>query len=122
MQLPTLAHRAVDQWLKILRLPVQASLQVLPNGSQGPRNAALLTVDRADATVRATIGSILNDNELVADAQRRRVAAEERERALSLRLTAEAKKAEADDRLAERHEELDQRRADAEQREAAQQD
>lgn len=120
MQLPNTAHRALDEWVKVLRFPIDSVVSVLPNGSRGPRNAAMIAVDRADASIRAAIGGLLKDNELIADAQRRRVVADERERAISLRIAAETKQEEADDRFEQKRAEVDERRETAERAEAEQ--
>jgi len=104
----------VDAWLKAARFPISTASRLLPNGDRGPRTPALLAVDRIDATIRDTIGSLLRDRELRADASRRRAAADERENAIRLRVEAEEKKREADERLARQQESAEQRRTEAE--------
>ena len=120
MQVRSAARTALDAWLKFTRLPFDTAAKVLPNGSEGPRNAVLFAIDRADASVRAAIGGIWNDAELIADAQRRRMAADKREQALQLRLVAEDKEAAADVRRRDRVAAADERRAEAERSAEAQ--
>jgi hypothetical protein len=95
---------AVESYLRILRWPVDTAVGMLPGDDIGVRPAAQLTVDRADATLRDLAGRVLLDDELRADATRRRVAADERERALELRVEAQQTQQQADERLAERQE------------------
>ncbi len=90
----------IDRWLRVGRLPFVAATRLIPGG-EGRRSAARLFVDRADATVRAAVGGFLNDVELRQDATRRRVAADERQRAAELRSDADAKRRAADEQLAQ---------------------
>lgn len=114
----TIPRAAVDSSLRILRWPIDTAVGLLPGADEGARPAAQLTVDRADANLRDLAGRVLADDELRQDAARRRVAADERERALHLRFEARRKQHEADDRLAERQESADERREAAERRAA----
>jgi hypothetical protein len=82
MDVRTIERTVIDQWLRVLRFPVDAGTHLVPNGDNGPRNGLLLAIDRADATIRGTLGRLLNDEELQDDARRRRVAADERARAI----------------------------------------
>jgi hypothetical protein len=116
MDVRNVGRTALDTWLRISRAPFDAASRLLPNGTEGPRTPAILVLDRVDATIRDTVGTLLRDDQLREDAGRRRIAADERERALELRIEAEAKKREADARLAQRHESVERQRADAEQR------
>ena len=116
MEVRSAARTALDSWLKVARLPFDTAAKVLPNGSEGPRNTVLLAIDRADASVRAAIGGIWNDAELIADAQRRRVAADKREQATHLRVVAAEKEAAADARHEERVKAADAQRAEAERK------
>src|SRR3954471_4434465 len=111
MEIREMTPAALSGWLKVARRPIGTAMKVLRNGDRGPRNAAMLAVDRVDASIRATVGSTLNDVELIADAQRRRVAADEREKALSLRVEAEEKREQADARAAQKQREAEQKRA-----------
>jgi hypothetical protein len=91
---------AIDRWLRVARLPFDTVAQLLP-GDRGPRNAAMLVIDRADASVRAAVGVLLHDDDLREDAFRRRAAADERERAAELRAAAEEKARVSDAELAQ---------------------
>ncbi len=109
-----LGGTVVDGWLRVTRIPVDVIARAVPNGDTGPRNSVMLLVDRADATVRDFAGRVLRDEELVRDAERRRVAADERERAIALRVEAERKKREADAKMREDQRAAEARRQDAE--------
>jgi hypothetical protein len=117
MQVRDVRRTAIDRWLKAARLPFDAATHLLPNG-RGPRNTAGLVIDRADATIRAAVGGLLRDDDLRDDAARRRLAADERQRALVLRTEAEQKQREADTQLSEELAEA-QRLREASEREAA---
>ena len=97
--LRTIPRTVVTSYVSVARLPFDLTARVL-GGSEvtGPK----LAVDRADAAVRAFAGGVLRDPELKADAQRRRVAADERQRALELRLAAKRTKGEAQEQFEER--------------------
>jgi colicin import membrane protein len=115
MEAETIGHRAVDGWLKLARLPVDTVARLLPNGDTGPRNAAMVAVDRFDATVRDTLGAVLRDDGLRADARRRRAAADQREQALKLRVQAAETSQAADARLRREQEAAEKARVQAEQ-------
>jgi hypothetical protein len=113
MDVRSLERRVIDQWLRVARLPIDAGARLIPNGDNGPRNGVLLAVDRADATIRETLGRLLNDEDLQDDAQRRRAAADERARAIALRVEAQQRKLEADGELARRQDTAEQLREKA---------
>ena len=115
METRVMGHQALDGWLKLARLPIDTITRLLPNGDTGPRNAAMLIVDRADAAVRDTIGGLLRSDALRQDAHRRRIAVDERERAMELRAEATAKSRQADARLQARTDTVAQQRAKAEE-------
>src|SRR5258706_4004552 len=100
MEVRDVRRAAIDRWLRVARLPFDTVARLLP-ADGGPRSAATLVIDRADATVRAAVGGILHDDDLRADAFRRRAAADERERAMELRIAAEEKRRNADAQLAD---------------------
>ena len=87
MEVRNVRRAAIDRWLQLARLPFDAVAHLLPS-DHGSRNAAMLVIDRADASVRAAVGGLLHDDDLRADAFRRRAAADERERAIELRIAA----------------------------------
>jgi len=109
MNIRTIPRAAVDRSLRLARVPADLATNVLPNAAQ-----AGLVIDRVDATVRAAVGQVLRDQELVEDAQRRRVAADERERAAQLRAEAELKEKRAETQRRE-----GERAAEQQKREAA---
>jgi hypothetical protein len=112
MEVRDVRRAAIDRWLRVARLPFDTVAHFLP-ADHGPRNAAMLAIDRADATVRAAVGGILHDDDLRDDAFRRRAAADERERALELRREAEEKQRISDADLAQELEGAARLREDA---------
>jgi len=92
----TIPGKAVDGALKIARVPVDKLLEVAPENKA--TTSIGLAVDRTDAAVRGAAGTVLRDGGLAQDADKRRSATSERERALKLRANAEKKvdTAEAD--------------------------
>jgi hypothetical protein len=108
---------ALTGYLRLVRLPLDSAIGLLPGNGTGAGPAAGLVVDRADAIVRAIAATILNDPVLFEDAERRHAAANERERALRLRTEAQRETQEANARLAERQEETARRRQRAGQQE-----
>ncbi|MDQ1382391.1 MAG: hypothetical protein QOJ71_3110, partial [Actinomycetota bacterium] len=104
---------AVEGWFRVARVPFDAAAQLLPRG-RGSRNSALLLIDRADATARAAVGRLLRDDDLTEDAARRRIAADERVRAIQLRTVAEDAERAADARLADELDSAEQLRTRAE--------
>ena len=100
MEVRNVRRATIDRWLRLARLPFDTVAHLLPS-DHGSRNAAMLVIDRADASVRAAVGGILHDDDLRDDAFRRRTAADERERAIELRIEAEEKVRIADAELAE---------------------
>jgi len=114
---------AVDSALRLVRLPLDTMIGLLPSDGESaaaPRATAKLALDRADGTVRAILGNILGDPVLREDAQNRYAAADERERALRLRGEAEWMSEAADERLDQRHEQSERERKQAQQRAKAQ--
>ena len=110
MSIRNLPGNVVDRYLKVVKWPIdRASSRI------GGENAEI-AVDRADATVRATAASVLGDANLREDAKRRFTAADERERALKLRLEAELKAERADEKLQERKQQTEQQKQAAAKR------
>jgi hypothetical protein len=85
MNVRVIPRTALNGYLRLVRTPVDTAIGLLPGNGDGPRPAAQLAVDRADATVRTVAGTLLRDPVLREDGQRRRRAARERERAVGLR-------------------------------------
>ena len=116
MNIRAAGRAGLDTYLRVARLPLDVATRLLPNGDQGPRSAATIAVDRADAALRDAIGSFFHDDELRADAQRRRAAADIREHALEKRADAEAASQSAEERFEERRDRAEQLRQQAEER------
>lgn len=108
----SLSGTAVDGYLKVVKLPLESALGLL--GENAP--AAKISLDRADATVRSLAALVLNDDVLQEDANRRRLAADERERALKLRAEAQNRSEAADEKLAEREAQAERQRQEAARR------
>ena len=112
MSLRSIPRTAVDSYLKLVKWPLERG------ASRVGGEKAELAVDRADATVRATAASVLGDTQLREDAERRFTAADERERAMKLRLEAELKSERADEKLQERKQSAAQQKQAAAKRAA----
>jgi len=105
-----ISRTAVDRYLKVVRMPVDAVL----GSREGERAKSLgLRVDRADAAARAAAGTALRDDSLKADAERRREAADERERALRLQGVATDHAESAERKEKEAKQEAEERRRKA---------
>jgi hypothetical protein len=107
---------AVENSLRLVRVPLDAAIGRLPGNGTGARPGARLALDRADAAVRALAGTILGDSVLSEDARMRRAAVKERERGQALRDEAEKKSEQADALIQERHDQVARQRAQAELR------
>ena len=116
MNVRFIPRTAITGYLRLVRLPLDAVVGLLPHDGSGAGASAELALDRTDASIRTVAGTILGDQVLLDDARRRRVAAEERRRALRLRGEAERESQEADSRLAERQERAERQRREAEER------
>jgi hypothetical protein len=107
-----ISRTAVDGSLKVARLPLDMAITFLPAG----RRSAKLALDRADASVRSLAASVLGDDALGEDADRRHAATEARERANELKGEAGEVAQRADDRVAERQHQAATRRRGADSR------
>ena len=107
---------AVENSLRLVRVPLDAAVGWLPGNGTGAQPTARLALDRADAAVRAFAGTVLGDSVLSEDAQMRRAALKERERGQALRGEAEMKTDQADARLQERQDQVARQRAQSELR------
>ena len=127
MSVSDIPRTVVESYLRVIRVPLDAAIERLPGNGTGAAPSARLVVDRADASVRSVLASLLRDPDLREDARRRRAAAEKREEAMRLREEAERTSEDADARLsnreaqAERQREQAKRRAQARRTEADQQ-
>src|SRR4051794_17072893 len=100
MEVRQVGRSAVDRWLRVARVPLDAVARFLP-GNEESGSSATLFIDRADASLRATLGGLLHDDVMRDDAARRRAALAERVRAIEIRgVVAEAEEA-AEARLGE---------------------
>src|SRR5215210_7676567 len=105
---------AIGGYLKLVTWPLRTGLRAVGLGaSNGASSSVEVAVDRVDAAVRGAAGTVLADDELRRDANRRRTAADERERAIDLREEAQERSRRAKEEAAEREE-----RAEARKREA----
>jgi colicin import membrane protein len=116
MSIRAIPRNAVGGAVKLARLPLDVAVSLLPRDGDSARPAARIAIDRWDATVRQIAGFALHDEEMRADAIRRRAAADERARALRLQESAEQRRAAADERLADRVEHAEEQREAAEAR------
>jgi hypothetical protein len=113
MTLRTISRSAVGGYIRLLRLPLNAAVGLRTRNGRTDTSATTLRLDRLEATLRRVAGRTLGDEELVRDADRMLIAADERERAGRLRAEAQRRSERADERLSEREEqaELQRRRA-----------
>jgi hypothetical protein len=119
MNARAIPRSAVQTYLKLVRLPLDRAISLLPGNGTGAKPAARLALDRFDATLRAALASMLSDPVLHEDAEQRRAAAEQREYGLRLRVEAEGKAEQADARLEARQQRTTQQRERANQQSRA---
>jgi hypothetical protein len=112
----TLENTAVAGSLKLVRMPIDTALRLLPGNGDGPRGRAEMAVDQADATLRTAVGALLRNPDLTEDAQRRFAALDERRRAVSLREKAQQAGQQADERLQQRESQAERQRQQAAKR------
>lgn len=79
MNARAIPRSAVDTFLKLVRLPLDGAISLLPGNGTGAKPAARLALDRLDARLRAVLSSMLSDPVLHEDPEQRRGAAEQRE-------------------------------------------
>jgi hypothetical protein len=116
MSIRAIPRAAIGGSIKAVRLPLDIAVSVLPGDSTGPQPRAGIALDRVEAQVRDLAGAVLGDEVLREDAARRRLAADERERAMRLRTAAARRADEAEERLAETRQDAEERREDAAER------
>ncbi len=100
MNARAIPRTAVESYLRLVRLPLDGAVGLLPGNRTGAKPAAKLALDRADATLRAVIATILRDPALREDAGPRGTA----ERAHARRPSDDAKTAHTDARGHEKQE------------------
>jgi hypothetical protein len=113
MNARTISRSAVDGYLKLLRFPLDAAVTVGLRNRAAERSTATIRLDRVEAGLRGLAGRTLGDEELRRDAELRRLAADERERAVRLRVTAQRRTEFADERLSETEEKAERQRRQA---------
>ena len=118
MNVRVIPRTAVDAYLKLVRLPLDAAIGLLPGNGSGRGTAAALALDRLDAAARTVAGAVLGDSVLHEDAARRHLAADERGRAFRFRAEAQRRSAGAESRFGERQDQADRQRKRAKQRAA----
>ena len=116
MNARTLPRVAIESYLTAVRIPIDAAIDRLPGNGTGVGPTVRVMVDRADASLRAVVASVLGDRSLQADADQRAQAADKREQALRLREQAEQTAEKADDRLQQREAQAERRRVEAEKK------
>src|SRR5690349_15007220 len=110
MNARAIPRAAVRSYLRVLRVPFDAAITLLPGDGSGAKTAARARVDRADASARSILGLVLNDADLRDDAARRHEAVRARQQAAQLRDEAKRKSEQADSRLEDRQEEASKTR------------
>ena len=122
MDLKQAPRVALDAYINTLRLPVRLVERLTVGDDTEAIWPPSLVVDRAEAMLREFAGQLWRDDELTAQAERIRLATDERERALRLRVAAEEARTEADATLRRTQEQAEKARLaaarDAEQAEA----
>jgi hypothetical protein len=113
MSLRTISRSAVGGYVKLLRLPLDAAVGARTRNGRADHSDGTIRLDRLEATLRGIAGRTLRDEELVRDANRRRLAADERERAGRLRVEAQTRSEHADQQLSSKEQKADQRRRQA---------
>lgn len=107
----TIPGKTVGGALNLIRLPADLLLSIAPD-SRAATSAGLM-IDRADAAIRGQLSRLLSDSEMGEDATQRRVAADERRRALRLRTEADARLETAEAVTEQRRDEAKARRRKA---------
>jgi hypothetical protein len=103
----------VSGYLKLLRFPLDAAVAMRLRNRAADRSTATIRLDRLEAGLRGLAGRTLGDEELLRDAELRRAAADERERAVQLRVNAQRRTELADERLSEAEEKAERQRRQA---------
>jgi hypothetical protein len=116
MTIRAIPRKTVHGSIKVARLPLDIAVSMMPGNGDGPAASATVALDRVEAQVRDLAGIALRDDVLREDATKRRIAADERERALRLRAAAERRAREADERLADAQQDADETREQAAER------
>jgi flagellar biosynthesis GTPase FlhF len=116
MSIRAIPRSAIGGSIRAARLPLDIAVGLLPGNGDGPSASATVALDRVEAHLRDLAGIALADEALREDAALRRLAADERERALRLRAAAARRAQVADERLDETLEETEEQREQAAER------
>lgn len=121
IDLSTIPRTAVERWLGVVRLPLNAAAAVTRHGQDESWPPAL-AFDSFEARVKAAAASVLRDDKLkeAAEAGEQRVA--RLRDAVALEAAAEQKRQQADQQLAQRRDGAQQRASDARERAENQKD
>ena len=107
MKIEEFPRTAVDQWLRLVRLPLTAVEGVARRGKDNAEWPPAVAFERVESTVRQLVGSLVGDEELVQKAQLQRAKADELAKAAQERAKAEQRKQAADAGLAQREKQAD---------------
>src|SRR5688500_900325 len=110
----SIPSKAVDGILKVVRFPADRLLHLAPE--TGVTTSVGLAIDHADAAIRGAAGAVLRDPDFSQDAEQRREAADERQRALRLRTKAEERVDSAETRVEKKQAEAEARRKEADEK------
>ena len=116
MSIRAIPRTAIGGSIKAARLPLDIAFSLLPGNGTGAGASAEIALDRVEAQIRDFAGLALGDEILREDAALRRLAADERERALRLRSAAHRRAQDADEHLDETLEETEEQREQAAER------
>ena len=111
----TMTRSAVDLYLRALLAPAKGVARFTRFG-RDQTSRLEVAVGRVDASLREAAGRVLSDDELLADAVRRRAAADNRSLAVDLHEEAEERRAEATEQRREREAQAEKVRTRAEER------
>jgi len=111
MSLRGMSRNALGGSLQLMRMPIDGLLGLA--GDSQRVTSVKLALDRADASVRALAGTVLGDPVLREDAEFRREAVEDRERAANLKEEANLRSQRADKQASEGKRQAQRRRQQA---------
>jgi len=111
--LTTLPRVAVTNYLRLLRVPVDAAGSLTKHDETWP---PALAFDAFEAQVLRLLGSVLRDDELVQDARRQQLRVDQLRRAERLEAEAETRRREADTELEERRDQAKEKAEQAQER------
>lgn len=110
MSVRSISRHAIGAGITLARMPLEIATSLTPGRGAERASSTAIALDRLEARVRDVAGMALGDDVLREDAALRRVAADERERALRLRSAADDRAQEADEQLQETQQQAEERR------------